>query len=92
MMTAWPKDAKEFAVSVIRNKDRRTSYSYIPKPILKVLGNPAHLKFIIRDGYVEVSLTSNVAGARIWRRTHRSKDYYNLHLDLHTWQQNKLRG
>ncbi len=28
---------------------------YIPKPILKVLGNPAHLKFIIRDGYVEVS-------------------------------------
>ena len=54
-MTAWPKDAKEFAVSVIRNKDRRTSYSYIPKPILKVLGNPAHLKFIIRDGYVEVS-------------------------------------
>ena len=55
MMTAWPKDAKEFAVSVIRNKDRRTSYSYIPKPILKVLGNPAHLKFIIRGGYVEVS-------------------------------------
>ena len=38
MMTAWPKDAKEFAVSVIRNKDRRTSYSYIPKPILRVLG------------------------------------------------------
>ena len=33
-MTAWPKDAKEFAVSVIRNKDRRTSYSYIPKPIV----------------------------------------------------------
>ena len=55
MMTAWPKDAKEFSVPAIRNKDKRTSYRYIPKPILQILGNPDHLKFIIRDGYVEVS-------------------------------------
>ena len=54
MMTVWPKGAKEFAVSVIPNKDRRTSYSYIPKPILQALGNPDRLKFIIQDGYVEV--------------------------------------
>ena len=53
-MTTWSKDAKEFAVSVIRNKDRMTSYSYIPKPILQILGNPDRLKFIIQDGYIEV--------------------------------------
>ena len=53
-MTAWPKDVKEFTVSVIRNKDRRTSYSYISKPTLQTLGNPDNLKFIIRNGYVEV--------------------------------------
>ena len=52
-MTVWPKDAKEFTVSVIP-KDRRTSYSYMPKPILQALGNPDRLKFIIQDGYVEV--------------------------------------
>ena len=54
MMTVWPKDAKEFTVSAIPNKDRRTSYNYIPKPILQALGNPDRLKFIIQDGYVEV--------------------------------------
>ena len=53
-MTTWQKDAKEFTVSVIPNKYRLTSYSYIPKPILQTLGNPDRLKFIIRDGYVEV--------------------------------------
>ena len=55
MMTVWLKNAKEFAVSVMRNKDRRTNYSYISKLILQMLGNPDHLKFIIRDEYIEVS-------------------------------------
>ena len=53
-MTAWQKDAKEFAASAVPNKDRRTSYSYMPKPTLQALGNPDRLKFIIQDGYVEV--------------------------------------
>ena len=47
-MPIWPKDAKEFTVSITRNRQRDTSYSYIPKPILVRLNNPAGLKFIIR--------------------------------------------
>ena len=53
-MTVWPKDAKEFTVSVIHNRQRRTSYIYIPKPILQILGNPDGLKFTVRDGHIEV--------------------------------------
>ena len=33
-MKSWPKDAKEFAVSVMPSTDRRTGYSYMPKPTL----------------------------------------------------------
>ena len=47
-MTYWRKDATEFAVSIIRNPQRRTSYSYIPKPVLERLGNPDGLKFVFR--------------------------------------------
>ena len=54
-MTSWPKDAKEFTVSITHNRQRGTSYSYIPKPILRMLGNPDGLKFTVRDGYIEVS-------------------------------------
>ena len=46
-MTQWPKDAKEFTVSVIKNEKRLTNYRYIPKPILEMLGNPDKLKFVI---------------------------------------------
>ena len=46
-MTTWAKDTKEFTVSVIKNEKRLTNYSYIPKPILERLGNPAKLKFVI---------------------------------------------
>ena len=53
-MAVWPKDAKEFTVSVIHNRQRRMSYSYIPKPILQMLGNPDGLKFTMRDGRIEV--------------------------------------
>ena len=52
-MTSWPKDAKEFTVSIIANEARMTNYSYIPKPILKMLGNPKRLKFVIKDRHVE---------------------------------------
>ena len=53
-MPIWPKDAKEFTVSITRNRQRDTSYSYIPKPILAKLGNPSGLKFIIRGGDIVV--------------------------------------
>ena len=47
-MGTWRKDATEFTVSVIRNRQRQTSYSYIPKPVLDRLGNPDGLKFVFR--------------------------------------------
>lgn len=47
-MGYWRRDATEFAVSIIRNPRRRTSYSYIPKPVLERLGNPDGLKFVFR--------------------------------------------
>ena len=53
-MTSWAKDAKEFTVYIIPNKARMTNYSYIPKPILEMLGNPKRLKFVIKDRHVEV--------------------------------------
>ena len=47
-MGTWRKDATEFTVSVIRNRQRQTNYSYIPKPVLDRLGNPDGLKFVFR--------------------------------------------
>ena len=55
MMTTWSKDATDFTVSVTRNVASRTSYSYIPKPVLNLLGDPRHLTFKIRDGQVLVA-------------------------------------
>ena len=53
-MTQWASDVKDFTVSIIQNKKRLTSYSYIPKPILEMLGNPTALKFTIRGSDVLV--------------------------------------
>ena len=55
MMTTWAKDATDFTVSVTRNVAARTSYSYIPKPVLNLLGDPRHLTFKIRGGQVLVT-------------------------------------
>ena len=60
-MPVWRKDATEFTVSIIRNTKRNTSYSYIPKPVLKRLGNPDGLKFIFRgDDILCSGLTSTM--------------------------------
>ncbi|MCE2508488.1 MAG: hypothetical protein J4G04_04195 [Nitrosopumilaceae archaeon] len=47
-MVTWRKGATEFTVSIIRNPQRHTNYSYIPKPVLERLGNPDVLKFVFR--------------------------------------------
>ena len=54
-MPKWPIDAKEFEVSVMRNVQRDTSYSYIPKPILAKLGDPKRLLFVIRGDKIIVT-------------------------------------
>ena len=50
----WPKDATEFTVGITVNRQRYTQYSYIPKPVLRMLDNTKRLKFAIRDGQVFV--------------------------------------
>ena len=54
-MPKWPIEAKEFEVSVMRNVQRDTSYSYIPKPILAKLGDPKRLLFVIRGDKIIVT-------------------------------------
>ena len=50
----WAKGATEFTVGVTRNKQNGARYSYIPKPVMDLLGCPPRLKFTIRDGMVAV--------------------------------------
>ena len=50
----WAKGTTVFVVGITHNVQRCTSYSYIPKPILKMLGNPKKLRFTIKDGSVVV--------------------------------------
>ena len=54
-MTSWAADAKEFQVSITHNRQRGTSYSYIPKPILAKLGNPEGLRFVIQGDKILVT-------------------------------------
>jgi hypothetical protein len=49
----WSKDAKEFEVSVSYN-DEKGSQVRLPKPILAKLGNPERVRFVMKDGKVEV--------------------------------------
>ena len=53
-MPSWSKNATDFTVSVTRNVTCKTSYSYIPKPVLDLLGTPRYLTFKVRDGVVIV--------------------------------------
>ena len=55
IMTSWAADAKEFQVSITHNRQRGTSYSYIPKPILAKLGNPEGLRFVIKGDKILVT-------------------------------------
>lgn len=52
-MTRWKKDAKEFTVG-ISYSEKRGIQSYIPKPIIEILGNPEKLKFIIKGKKIEI--------------------------------------
>ena len=54
IMTSWAKDTTEFTVSVTRNVKAKTSFSYIPKPILDMLGTPSRITFVLQDGLIVV--------------------------------------
>jgi hypothetical protein len=49
----WKKDQKEFTVSVTYHQHRGYQ-SYLPKPIMEMLGNPNAIKFIIKNKKVEL--------------------------------------
>ena len=58
-VTKW---AKEFTVSAARNAACKTSYSYIPKPVLDMLGSPRRITFAIQDGPIAVKSGSERGG------------------------------
>jgi hypothetical protein len=49
----WKKDQKEFIVSVSYH-EHRGYQSYLPRPIMELLGSPKTIKFIIKNKKVEV--------------------------------------
>ena len=49
MTPKWKKEQKEFAVSVTYHEQRG-----IPKPIMKILGNPKRIKFSIKNKRIEI--------------------------------------
>ena len=50
----WAKGTTDFTVGVTHNRQNNTRYSYIPKPVMELLGYPPRLTFLIRDGRVMV--------------------------------------
>ena len=52
-MSKWKKDAKEFTVA-ISYSDIRGNQSYIPKPVIDLLGKPEFLKFVIKRKNIHV--------------------------------------
>jgi hypothetical protein len=51
----WKKGQKEFTVSVTYH-EHRGYQSYLPRPIMEMLGNPKAIKFIVKNnnGKIEV--------------------------------------
>lgn len=54
IMPKWKKDAKEFVVSVSHH-ETRGDQTYLPKPVMKVLGKPDSIKFMIKGKKVEIT-------------------------------------
>jgi hypothetical protein len=44
----WKKDQKEFRVSVTYH-EHRGCQTYLPKPIIEVLGTPKSIKFTLKE-------------------------------------------
>ena len=47
-MPKWKKTATHFSVSVNHN-DKRGYQSTIPKPVMKALGNPTRITFLVKQ-------------------------------------------
>ncbi len=54
-MAKWARDATKFTASVTHNVQNTSSFSYIPKPVLRRLGNPRRITFTIHDNHITVT-------------------------------------
>lgn len=54
-MTRWSRDATEFTVSVTFYPHANSSYGNIPKPILRMLGDPKTIKYTVQKDQILVS-------------------------------------
>jgi len=52
-LTRWKKDEKEFAVNLIDDSSGSV-ICRVPKPILKILGQPSGIKFVIKGKKIVV--------------------------------------
>ena len=57
-MGHWPKDATEFVVAVTYYPHAGSSYANIPKPLLKMLGNPKTIRYTIQNDQILLSKES----------------------------------
>ena len=48
IMPKWKKDEKEFKISVTYH-EHRGYQSYIPKPIMEMLGNPKCIRLVVKN-------------------------------------------
>jgi hypothetical protein len=61
-MPRWRKDQTEFTVSVTYH-EHRGCQTYLPRPIMEMLGNPRAIKFIIKNKKIEVE-SGNYSGTK----------------------------
>ena len=52
-MPKWKKDQTEFTVSVTYH-EHRGYQTYVPRPIMEMVGNPKAIKFIIKNRKIGV--------------------------------------
>jgi hypothetical protein len=49
----WKKGEKEFKVSITYHQHRGCQ-TYLPKPVVEMLGNPKTIRFIVKNRGIEV--------------------------------------
>ena len=57
-MAIWARGTKEFVMSVMVNRQAKSCRVNVPPPVREKLGNPTHIKFVIRGNRVTVEAAS----------------------------------
>ena len=53
-MAIWAPGTKEFVMSIIPDRRARSCRVNVPPPVREKLGNPTHIRFVIRGNRVVV--------------------------------------